>query len=248
VAEPFSHSFVANWRPTLRYHQHRLDVLADLESKGWLKQFFVADDRIGARTNVTELTLRDSGVDLHSRLGLLSDEVAHILRSVLVAASPQEYEFSLLYQFLVPITAQSYEEARLTALNYLSAGFLGDLGVVDFAMLLDGRRSEMDWHCEFGIVSEEEIAARVRREVGRMRGKGSPPWDPATALSDTAVAFFADFVWHSAQHSDPDALGFDALTEQVQTLADAAIEIVTELHGLVCSGQLQPMAGGSDYE
>ena len=211
-----------------------------------LAQFRVADREIGARTSDTEVTLRDSGAEMHSRLGLLTNEAIDILRLVFASVSPPKYEFSLLYQFLVPITDEPYEAARLTALNRLSDGFLGDVGVVDFAMLLDGRQADTEWHCEFGIVSDEEVEARLRRQVGRMRGQGGAPWTHPDLPTDISVAFFADFVWHPLERSaQEDGENLDGLTQQIQGLGNSAVEIVSALHARLCEGSVHTMAGGA---
>lgn len=247
MAEPITESFVAHWRPTLRYHRHGLDVLDGLESSGLLRQFRVTDDEIGARTDDAELTISPGGATIRSRLPVLSNEVLHLLRLVFAAAAPPNFEYSLLYQYLIPITDKSYDETRRLALARMSHNFFDGLGVVDFAMLLDGSQSGSDWNCEFGIVSQEEIDSRLRREVGRVRYYGGAPWVSGDVSTDIPVAFFADMVWRVHPQTTPDLEGLvDGLVPQIQTLRDQSDGIVTSIYTSACDRSLQTSGGRAE--
>lgn len=239
--KPVSESLIVHWQPTVHYHQHRLDPLAELESLGLLRKFRVDGDEVGARTDEAELVLSQDGARIQARGGLRSTAATELLRLAFRAADPSEYLFFLAYQYLVPIIDQSYDEARIGALNQLSGSFLGSLGVYDFAVLIDGRRSNRDeWHCEFGVLSQEEILPRLRREVGQIRAFGGPHGFFGDEPSDMPVAFFADVLWHinvpTARAPSDDAV--DELCHRIQGLADETDVLVSRLHSHICEDSL----------
>ncbi len=241
MTEPVTESLIVHWQPTVRFHQHRLDPLAELESKGLLRKFRVSDDEIGARTDDAELILSEDRARIRARGGLLSSDARQLLQLAFRAAGPSEYLFSLVYQYLIPILDQSYDEARSSALNQLSGGFLGSLGVYDFAFLADGRRSDSDeWHCEFGILSQDEVLPRLRREVGQIGTLGGPTGFIGDEPRDMAVAFFADFLWHITVPTERvlRADVVDELGERIRELRSETDSLVSRFHSHLCEESL----------
>lgn len=248
VPSPLTETLSVEWRPSLRYHQHRLEVLEALQSARLLTAWRVSDEEIGARTEVAELTMRDTGVLLSSRRSLTSDEVSRIFRLVLGAVAPPEYHFHVAYQYLEPIADRTYDEARTFALNRMSFGLLG---ARDCAVVMDGPVSDRPWHVEFGIVSPDEVEVRLRRWVGSSAQNFGTNFSTFfEAPPDVApVSLFADLLWavpeRDAANSTDDTV--HDLSQEIQELADKASEIVSQIQAcLVSEDALQPVAEGSD--
>lgn len=248
MPSPLTESLLVHWRPTLDYHLHRLDVLAEFKASGSLESFLVRPDAVGLRTANTQMTMSEDELALHPRGSLSAGDALTILRSTLRCAMPAEFHCTLAFQFLVPIDDASYGEARLAALERLS---LAPLGASDFAIMADGKVGEDVWHCEFGIVLESEVQHRMQRRVGRTRqfvGE-TPPF--LGVQGDVApVSLFADLVW---QVPDQDASG-DAsaddiasdIASKVESLRGEANRLVSAISGQICQASLQTIAEGAD--
>lgn len=247
MPEPLTESLLVHWHPTLRYHQHRLDILAQLEADGLLREFRVTGDDIGARTAETQLTLTDESLVVFARAGLASDQAAALLRLAFEAVLPSRYHISVFYQYVVPIANTSYSDAKTEALASLSDGILG-LGATDFAFLVDGKRGASAWQCEFGIVSQEEMQPRIRREVGRTgRRFGTVPPFFSDIRLDTPVGFFADM--RVGTVNDDSAVApadGDAIISQIKTLRADSDSVVSDILGVALNNSLQPVAGGPE--
>lgn len=177
----------------------------------------------------------------------MSGEISELMRLMFASVVPPHYEYSLLYQYLVPISDHSYDEARQLALAQMSRDFFEGLGVVDFAMLLDGSHSGSEWNCEFGVVSEEEIDSRLRREVGRVRYFGGSPWIPSDLPTNIDVAFFADFVWRVPLITAPSIEdSVDDLVGQMQGLWQQSADIVKSLYSFAYDRTLQASGGKAE--
>lgn len=242
MPEPLTQSLLAAWQPTLRYHQRRLDPIEELESREVLRSFRVKTDEIGARTDNAELLLHANGLLIQTGADLLSDNVFDLVRLALAAVEPREIELSVFYQFVLPLELASYDDARKEALARLWAGSFTSLGGYDFALLVDGRRPGVTWHCEFGIVSEEEIGFRLKRMVGHFVEYHGFSGDLPEELP--SVAFFADSRWHVPEREFQGDV--DSLAEIVRSVRQEADQIIGDIHARLCIGKEgQTMAEGS---
>lgn len=246
MPSPLTESLVVHWPPSLRYHERRLDLLTDLDSKGELKQFRVRDDEVGARAEDAQLTLHERGITLHARDGLLQDRPTRLLRSAMELIAPPRFHFLLFFQFLVPIPDQSYDEARTTALSHLSGSLLPRLGAEDFGCVVDGTHDGVKWHCEFGIVSADEVGPRMRREVGTTANFGGPPpfFQPPKDTPD--VAFFADLMWEAPTRPVEDESAATSLLRQIEELRVVTEDMISQVHAYVRQGSLEAVAGGAE--
>jgi hypothetical protein len=209
-----------------------------------LDEFSVSPEQVGIRTTDTQLLMNDEGVMVHPRGSLRSDEALRLLRSAFRCASPLKYHFSLTYQFVIPIVGHSYDDARYLALDHMS---FGPLGASDFAMLIDGQVADDEWHCEFGIVSEEEVEPRLRRWTGQM-GQRSGTLPPFIDIPQEVapVSFFADLVWLVPNRLGRGDDSVDDVVEKIDSLCGQSKKIVARLHRQVCEGPLQQVAGGAE--
>lgn len=247
MPEPVTESLVVHWRPTVQYHQHRLDLLTDLQSAGVLEEFQVQPEWIGLRTAHTQVTMDEDQVSLAPRGPVLGGDTLDILRAVVRCVSPSQFRLTVTRQFLVPIPSNPYDEARRLALDQIA---LGHVGASDFALLIDGTSGKDDWHCEFGIVSQEEVEPRIRRWVGRARSHGGevPPF--VQLPSEIApVSFFADFIWHVAQEevedSGPDRI-VDDIARRVTGVGAESVRIVSAISAQLCGETLEAATKGSE--
>jgi hypothetical protein len=244
VPRPVTQALVVHWQPTIEYHQHRLDLLAGLRSDDLLEQFRVTPDEVGVRTKAAELTISEHELSLHPRGSEFSDDVIDLLRRAFGSVAPPQYHFRWVSQYLIPIETMSYELARQSALEQMS---LGSAAASDFAMLIEGKGEDgTEWHCEFGIVEEDEIAGRLRRWVGRMSDFGAPKTRSVEIPSELpAVALFVDLLWLVPNRAGRDRDSADDIAEQIQRL-DRATESLVGQFQTKLSGSLQTVAEGSD--
>lgn len=243
VLRPLTESLVVRWLPTVEYHLHRLDILANLKSQGLLTEFQVEPDWLGVRSQHTQATIERDHVSLYPRGSILGADTLAILGAVLACASPSKYRLTVPFQFLSPIAERTYDEARVSALEKMS---FGDVGASDFALMLDGHIADAEWHCEFGIVSEEEVEPRLRRLVGRSEHSPVPTFVPVPA-EVPPVSFFADFIWHVAEvETPPNDDRVDAIAARVGTLAEDASAIISKLYQHLCEQPIPSVSRGSE--
>ncbi|MCA1703117.1 MAG: hypothetical protein LC808_07535 [Actinobacteria bacterium] len=244
MPSPVTESLVVHWRPTVRYHQHRLDILAELKADGSLKEWHVESDEIGARTDRVQLTLEEQGVSVNPKGSLLDDDVLDLLRLAFRCVAPPRYHFTLTLMYLMPIPDKSNDAARRDALSRLS---LGPLAASDFAMLIEGSVSDAKWRCEFGVLSEEEVEPRMRRWVGRIRERSSPIPRFVDLPSEVAPAsLFVDFACLVPDRSARDEDSVEDVADQIRSLRVEADGIVESIQAQVSEGSLQPVAEGSE--
>jgi hypothetical protein len=233
-----------HWEPTLQYHQHRLDPIEALEGDGSLRSFRVEPKEVGARTERAQLMLSASGLVLQSSVSLLTDENCGLVRLALEAVKPRHFrKATVLYQFVIPLDA-SYDDARRAALGRLTNDTFSPFGAYDFAMLVEGKGSSMNWHVEFGIVSGEEIVPRLRRLHGHFREEHGF-YAPTVPEPQPAVAFYADSHWESP-HFEP---GQDPVQAVIDLIRSAELEVdkvIGELYGhLFEADENRAVAGGT---
>lgn len=239
MPSPLTESLLVHWRPTVHFHLHRLEPLAELENDGLLQHFLVTPERLGLRTETTQLTMEEGEIALHPRGSLVADETLHVLRSAIRCAAPLEYDCAVTFQFVVPVNDQSYDEARASALARMSVGALGGS---DFSMMLEGKVADDVWHCEFGIVSEPEVELRLRRWVGRA-GQMIGQLPPFVAIPDevAAVSLFADLVWQVPTLGGRGADSAQDIAEKVNWLRVEADRIVSLIYERLCHTSLEPI-------
>ncbi len=248
MTEPVAESLLVHWRPSFRYHLHRLKLLEDVDSEGLLEQFRVTPKDVGVRTGMVQLTMTENGLALSPRGSLLGEESLGLLRRAFDSIAPPRFSFELNYQFLTPIPSESYDRARVVAIDRVTNGLFG-LGATDFSLLVDGKALGADWQGEFGVVSEAEVEPRLRRwlsRVGRL-AEGPELFPLYRGLpSDIApVSFFADFMWTVPSRDTSDVGGdvIDDIARLVQALSDETSRIVDEVNSRVQEGSLQSIGG-----
>lgn len=243
MPEPVAESLVLHWEPTAHYHLHRLDLLAEAKSEGVLQEFIVTPETVGVRTEAAQVRMNEDELFVHPRGSLLQDEVLDLMCRALRSASPPSYHFKLTYQFLVPIAGQSYDDARLAALERLS---LGTFRASDFAVTIEGTELGAQWGCEFGLLSEEEVEPRLRRWVGRSRERsGAMPTFVDLPTDIAPVSFFADVGWLVSDRQTRGDYSTDDIAETIRELREWTERLVSGLSAQVCEGSLHPVAEGS---
>ncbi len=243
MTEPVTESLVVHWQPTAHYHLHRLDLLAEAKSEGMLQEFIVTPETVGVRTEASQVRMSEGELFVHPRGPLLQEEVLDLLRRALRCASPPSYHFQLAYQFLVPIAGQSYDDARLAALDRLS---LGAFRASDFALMIEGTELGARWGCEFGLLSEEEVEPRLRRWVGGSRERsGAMPTFVDLPADIAPVSFFADVGWLVPDRQTRGDDSTDDIAETIRELRERTEWLVSGLSAQVGEGSLQPVAEGS---
>lgn len=208
-----------------------------------LQQWHVDPQKVGARTADAQAVMEESGLSVYARSSLLNDNILPILQSAFECVSPPRYHFSTMFQFLVPIVDTSYDRARTLAIDRIS---LTGFGASDFSVILDGNVADREWHCEFGIVSEEEVEPRIRRWVSGLPSLGKLPSFVELPSAIAPVSFFADLLWII-----PDAEGRGA--ESAVDIADAVAiarrdggAIISDLYDQLCEGSPKRLAGGHE--
>jgi len=244
VPSPLTETLLVRWQPSLDYHLHRLDVLADLRTEGRLKEFLVRPDEVGVRTEAVHVTLTEDELALHPRGPLSTEDTLSALRVAMRCIAPSQYHLVLAFQFLLPVVGHSYDEARASAIARLS---LGSFSALDFALMIDGKIDDDIWHCEVGIVSEPEVEGRLRRWSGRTRRvAGEVPAYVAVPQEIAPVSLFADVTW---QVPDRDSRGdetADDIAGKVRGLRNEAERMVSTLHAALCPASLQSVTKGED--
>jgi hypothetical protein len=243
VLEPVTESLVVHWWPTVQYHVRRLDVLTTLRSEGLLRQWHVDEEEVAARTEAVQLTMAEDRVSVYPRGSLVDAETRRVLTLAFNTSSPPSYHYHALFQYLIPISAKGYDEARASALQAMG------LPASDFALVLDGTRHDTPWHGEVGIVAKNEVEPRMRRWVGGISELEGPlPLFIDLPAETAPVSFFADFAWLAPERDTSDTAEetVSDLVTQVQELRGAASRTVAEIYARLCQDSLQSVAGGSE--
>ncbi len=208
-----------------------------------LQQWHIDPDKVGARTADAQAIMEETGLSVYARSSLLNENILPILQSAFECVAPPRYHFSTMFQFLLPIVDKSYDRARTVAIDRLS---LTGFGASDFSIMLDGNVAGREWHCEFGIVSEEEVEPRIRRLVSGRPSLGKLPSFVELPSEIAPVSFFADLLWLI-----PDAEGRGA--ESVVDIADSVeiarrdgSAIISALYEQLCEGSPKRLAGGHE--
>jgi hypothetical protein len=201
---PWATSVALSWKPNVRYLQQRLELLTDVESLTGIRDYrFEDDDTIVARLDApgwAEVVLQRDGLSLHRRLPEGGwDELLVVGRLVLGALGPQTPVEAVVYnQYLVEVPDMGYDEARRRCGERLGGAWTVDIGLTDWAFLLDGVDDGFAYQTEVGIVGRDEVPQRLTRFAGRMK---APKLDIRQFIREVhpedvpQVAFFSDFVW-----------------------------------------------------
>ncbi|MGS2809936.1 hypothetical protein [Nocardia sp. MW-W600-9] len=103
-----------------------------------------------------------------------------------------------------------------------------DLGVTDFALLIDGAVEEgWSYQAEVGVVAEADVRPRLTRSVGR-----SAAFAPLELTSETplptypTIATFVDSTWTNAEPWVP----LEQATDQVATASGHASRLAEKIH------------------
>jgi hypothetical protein len=243
VPEPVTESLVVHWRPTIQYHERRVELLTQLRAASVLEEWRVTPNSVGARTPAAQITMDEDGVYLHPRRSLLHDPALDLLRRAFDCVAPPSYHFTAAFQFLIPIRDRSYDEARAELLARVS---LAPLMARDFAILLDGSLAGDKWTCEFGVIAEPEVESRVRRWVGRMGDQAGvlPPYVPIP--DEVAPAsLFIDISWLVPEREGRGPESVNDIAKKVGSLIDHTAETVAALQSLADQNELDPVAGES---
>ncbi len=127
---------------------------------------------------------------------------------------PEITQVTARFQHLV-LVPQDYDEARRAAAAKMFGPF-AQMGVTDFAVLLDGVRpgsgkAPLIYKAEFGVVTAQEAPLRLSQAIGRLPGDDAGGFDPGHWEVDDfpPVALYVDSSWHEhRQAPEHDALGW----------------------------------------
>lgn len=207
------------WRPELKYFEGRTTFLRELESAGLLTAFRWRGNALDVR--IGEFEYLRIGV-ASARLDVFSprasgDRIRIAAKLALDQFAPSDVEMMpMRLRYLLPIDADASTTQIRTA--QLVANELGN-SAKDWALLVDGYSDPLDtgYQVEYGIVSLEEMAARLTGSISRLnRGndeveqtvdlEGLPPcglfldvdWGFSKPLNTDDVYDQAESIWRSA--------------------------------------------------
>ncbi|WP_213575404.1 hypothetical protein [Rhodococcus sp. USK13] len=218
----------------------RASILAELDTQKLLQGFNATHDSLTIQLRdrrTVDVSLKSVSVHEHIRAEIASvssSEVAELIGHLLgaVRAIPQA-SFQHLVGWPEDIdSTQAYAQGATAIVNDAS-----ELGVSDFALLIDGAASDVwIYQAEVGIINREEAPDRVTRVTGR-----SPAPRPASQpdLEDVTfpqVATFVDSFWQcTLQKPIPLADASDLVT----TVTPEACRLVEALHARLRGTQLK---------
>jgi len=176
VQGPVTQSFRLRWRPNLRYYDHRISILRDLETSGLLEGFRVGEESVDAQLpdwrwmsvtpsglTVNILAELDDQSDLWSRVAAMCDVLAPLHFSHARAS----------YQHVLELPF-AFEDAVARGQAHLFRDLsTPDIALDDFALLTDLKAPgppPAEGAIEFGIVRSDEVPQRLGRLVGRGPG------------------------------------------------------------------------------
>lgn len=230
----------------------RAAILSIFESLGLLKAFVTPGDGLAI-----ELT---DGRQI--QLGLNNITIYEVVRSAEGPVGEGEISsFELAYavgQHLNVIGVQpavSYQHVipwptadGRSACKFGTASLLDEadrLGASDFAFLVDGLWSGLwQYQAEFGVVDEDEMPARLRRQIGRSQSMRSDRVSLA-GVDFPAVGTFVDSHWKLTAPTELVAL--DEAEQAVRSLTQHANILAASLHVQVSKG-FDPAIVGDDTE
>jgi hypothetical protein len=226
------------WRPDFRFYEARTRFLSRLDEKGLIRAWRVEEEEVSARLRDAdhEALLDSGGITVIGTT--LEPDIERLIFAAEAAIKevgiPRLTTMRVQFEYIYPLEG-SYDEIRIeSARRFL--GSLADLRITDYAVLLDGQRSDLsyEYKLEFGIVSRTEIPLRLSRLIGRMRGEGEQQSLPRSLNFSKLpeVALFADMSWRYAQAPVASEAGgalrelwtngrreADALLEQIKSTA-----------------------------
>jgi len=135
--------------------------------------FKVTDDEVGVQWDdgAFEATISADG----GRAVAAAPDASPILdliASAMQLVQPDRYtKVFASMQYVVPLKGEYLDRRRKVGSNLLAV-LAADLGLTDFAMLVDADTDQFLRQMEFGIVSADEIPTRLSRELGRMSSSG----------------------------------------------------------------------------
>jgi hypothetical protein len=198
---PFTQRVEIAWGRTLRFYEHRIQLLRSLEDARLLKGFRVGVQDVGGRIKSANQELEASPVRLEL-VALSPDADTDALLTaaglaIEVVQPPGVHSIRVLLQYLESLPAD-YDKARASSGKALLSHAAPSIPVKDWAVIVDEEpRDELSCQYEFGIVERAEIPGRLSRQVGRMRGRDQapPPEERWSTDELPAVAFFLDGIW-----------------------------------------------------
>jgi hypothetical protein len=208
----WTQSVFLSWRrPSLRYYEHRINYLREVEDAGLLRAFRLSElDEVEARLAPRGHELKFSPTSIE--VDVLGPEPAWDVCDPLVSRAvalidPPEVKAYVMYQLLCPVDL-SFEEAIEAAAATWFGRWAGtdSVKLTDHALLIDGQPAKSDdsYQAEFGIVKSGEIPRRLSRRAGRTHSPArSLPSDwEWTGLPETAI--FIDFRYGGKYEKAPD--------------------------------------------
>jgi hypothetical protein len=223
VADPWSHTVILSWEPTLRFFEQRVKFLRTLEDADLLTAFQWAGG-IGAGAGIRARLGASEFLDVQvqqARLDLIG-------RSADVSAGRRAIEILLEFleptqvmlrwvsmQFLVPLAAD-YDTARTTTASRHFGCLVGPaLTPTDWAILLDGYsvEAESGFQVEFGVISDTEGADRVAKRSGRIPDlyRETLPEDVFEQDEYPPCALFLDWKWTPGRFLNEDTVFEDLI-------------------------------------
>lgn len=234
-ATPWTQELSLEWPPEVRFLEARVELLRLLEDQKRLKSFKVDETEISARlTDFAEMTVSVTGADLRILSPLHDAELPMAaLRTVLETIRPASIRgCTERFSHVVPL-AGDYRELCRSAGVGLYPWWPATL--TDWALLVDGvaQRPDTTYQCEFGIVSDDEIADRLNRKAGRMGGRmSSAVITQLERITLPDVALFADSTWIMASAASPASI-WDYISDFAAAITGEANDLVLGLHRAV---------------
>ncbi len=205
-----------HWRATPAAYTARVPLLRALEGGKRLRAFTLEEETARARIDrSTEVILYPNKLVVTEADGLPDRAMLTFLFEQLTEQfQPDITQVAARFQHLVPVP-RDYDEARRVAAAKMFGPF-PQMGVTDFAVLLDGVRSgsskaPLTYKAEFGVVTAQEAPLRLSQAMGRVRGLDHEGFDPDqwNAEDLPPVALYVDSSWHEhRQAPKPDVLGW----------------------------------------
>jgi hypothetical protein len=249
----WTQSLSITWRRSIGYYQQRFNLLERLDKEGLLKAFKADEDEVGGRLrdNAHEILVHPNG--LRGNILQPTGDRARLERAIDLTLETigdlQVNRIALTVQFIIPVEGD-YDKARTSSGQTLLGHVVGDIGIADWAVLMDSKPSAsgLEGQFEFGILSKNEIPIRLGRRAGRtghfsQAAPSIPTFFPEGKRELPDVAMFLDGMWVWTGRGEQ-----VAIRQQFRRVWDEAIaegtKTVTEI--LTNLGLVSPEAAGEE--
>jgi hypothetical protein len=239
MAELWGATVEVTWHPILTFERKRLDLLDWIDDNILFTGFSRRSSDVGIRVgDDLRVTVRLSRVTIEARSKDSLRKSEALLEGVLQILKPRHPAVAVVESFWSSQDLEvDYEEARQRLAARASLGLPAPFIAVDTSVLMDVMSSSAEIQCEYGIVSDHELAARLTgSEISRIDGAGSPILAPLQDARWPSVALFGQVRWVPLSDEERlSAVGLLREAEEGIAEADRLVSCLVDEFG-VCGG------------